>query len=178
MPIRTGLPTDAQDLAILGERLWRETYSGLIPESNLAMHLAGTFGLRQQSDELADPACRTLVIEEGGALLGYALLRVGRPESATTPFHFQNPLEVARFYIDASLHGTGAAQELMAAVLEQGAAEGHDGLWLQVWEQNPRAIRFYAKAGFLDAGGASFRIGEQVDRDRLLVHALMARGIS
>jgi ribosomal protein S18 acetylase RimI-like enzyme len=50
-------------------------------------------------------------------------------------------------------------------------------VWLQVWEQNPRAIRFYAKAGFMDAGDASFRIGEQVDRDRLLVHALMTRSM-
>lgn len=177
MPIRTALPADAQDLAILGERLWRETYSGLIPESNLAMHLAETFGLEQQAAELADPSCRALLIEEGGVLLGYALLRAGRPESATTPFHFQKPMEVARFYIDASLHGTGAAQALMATVLEQGAAAGHDGVWLQVWEQNPRAIRFYAKAGFIDAGDASFRIGKQVDRDRLLVHALMGRGL-
>jgi ribosomal protein S18 acetylase RimI-like enzyme len=50
-------------------------------------------------------------------------------------------------------------------------------VWLQVWEQNPRALRFYAKAGFTDAGGATYRIGHQVDRDRLLVHALLARSI-
>ena len=43
-------------------------------------------------------------------------------------------------------------------------------------EQNSRAIRFYAKAGFQDAGEATFRIGDQVDRDRLLVHALATRG--
>ena len=44
MVIRSALPADAQDLAILGERLWRETYTGLIPESNLELHLAETFG--------------------------------------------------------------------------------------------------------------------------------------
>lgn len=175
MLIRPALPTEARDLAVLGERLWRETYTGLIPASNLEQHLAGTFGPSQQAAELADPACRTLVIEADGALTGYALLNAHAPEPARPGFHFVKPLEVARFYVDRSLHGTGAAQRLMRAVLDHAAAAGHDGVWLQVWEQNPRAIRFYAKAGFADAGGATYRIGNQVDRDRLLVHGLMVR---
>jgi GNAT superfamily N-acetyltransferase len=177
MRIRPAHPVDAQALARLGERLWRETYTGLIPASNLELHLAETFGAVQQAAELADPACTTLVLEEGGSLEGYALLRAGGPGGGTTQFHFQRPLEVARFYVARPLHGRGAARALMAAVLAQATAVGHDGVWLQVWEQNPRAIRFYVKAGFMDAGEATFRIGAQVDRDRLLVHALLARGL-
>jgi ribosomal protein S18 acetylase RimI-like enzyme len=175
MVIRPALPTDAQDLAMLGERLWRETYTGLIPASNLELHLAETFGANQQAAELADPTCHTLVIEREDDLLGYALLRACHPEHESPAFHFVKPLEVARFYVDATLHGRGAARELMTAVLDHAAAAGHDGVWLQVWERNARAIRFYAKAGFTDAGEATFRVGEQVDRDRLLVHELMVR---
>ncbi len=173
--IRPALPAEAQDLAVLGRRLWRETYAGMIPESNLALHLAATFGAEQQAAELADPSCQTLVIEDRGNLLGYALLRACHPEHENTAFHFVNPLEVARFYVDATQHGQGAAQQLMAAALDHATSAGHDGVWLQVWERNARAIRFYAKAGFTDAGEATFRVGEQVDRDRLLVHELMVR---
>lgn len=177
MLIRTALPDDAQELALLGERLWRETYTGLIPVSNLELHLAETFGPQQQSAELSDPANTALLIEEAGNLLGYALLRAHGPSLENPACAFTKPLEVARFYVDQSLHGTGAAQALMAAVLTHAAAAGHDGVWLQVWEQNPKAIRFYAKVGFADAGAATFRIGEQVDRDRLLVHTLRAQGV-
>ena len=175
MRIRPALPSDAQNLAVLGERLWRETYTGLIPEANLERHLAETFGQEQQRAELNDPDCRTLVMEEGAAFVGYALLRPHGPASEDGSCRFVKPLEVVRFYVDRSRHGSGAAQQLMNAVLTLAAADGHDGLWLQVWEQNPRAIRFYAKAGFRDMGGATFRVGHQVDRDRLLVHALMAK---
>jgi GNAT superfamily N-acetyltransferase len=177
MQIRTALPTDAQELARLGERLWRETYTGLIPASNLELHLAATFGPHQQAEELRDPTCRILVIEDGGCLKGYALLRGCAPEMENASFHFVKPLEIGRFYVDRILHGTGAAGELMATALSFAAEAGHDGVWLQVWEQNPRAIRFYVKAGFIDAGDATYRIGEQVDRDRLLVHTLMAREV-
>jgi len=174
MVIRPALPSDALALAALGRRLWHETYTGLIPASNIQLHLEETFGPEQQAAELSDPANVTLLIEEEGSLKGYALLRAHGPELEHAACAFAHPLEVARFYVDGSLHGTGAAQQLMAAVLTHAAAAGHDGVWLQVWEQNPRAIRFYAKVGFQDAGDASFRIGEQVDRDRLLVHTLMS----
>ncbi len=177
MRIRPALPEETQALASLGRRLWRETYAGLIPDSNLELHLAETFGPAQQAAELADPACTILVIDGDVGLLGYALLRACGPEIGKDWFHFARPLEVARFYMDRSLHGSGAAQALMTAALSHAVKAGHDGVWLQVWEQNPRAIRFYAKAGFTDAGDATFRIGEQVDRDRVLVHTLMTKGL-
>jgi ribosomal protein S18 acetylase RimI-like enzyme len=177
MLIRPALRPDAPALADLGRRLWFETYTGLIPATNIELHLAETFGLSQQEAELLDPTSTTLVIDEGERLLGYALLQSHGPAVEHPACVFSKPLEVARFYVDKTLHGSGAAHDLMLAVLSHAASAGHDGVWLQVWEQNPRAIRFYAKAGFMDAGDASFRIGEQVDRDRLLVHALMTRSM-
>jgi ribosomal protein S18 acetylase RimI-like enzyme len=42
-------------------------------------------------------------------------------------------------------------------------------LWLSTWEQNPRAIAFYTKAGFTDAGSADFFVGSDRQRDRVLV---------
>jgi ribosomal protein S18 acetylase RimI-like enzyme len=175
MRIRPALLEDVVALATLERRLWRETYLGLIPDANLERHLSKTFGTTQQAQELADPACVTLLISEGDVLLGYALLRAHGPERDGVRLPFKRPVEVARFYLDRSVHGQGAAQRLLAEVLLRAGADGQDGLWLQVWEQNLRAIRFYAKAGFTDVGGATFRVVEQVDRDRVLAHALMAR---
>jgi GNAT superfamily N-acetyltransferase len=169
MLVRPALPADAQELALLGRRLWRETYVDLIPASDLESYLAEVFGPSQQAAELADPACRTLVLDEGGALLGYAWLRAKGPEAAVP---FENPLEVARFYVDRSLHGTGIALSLMRAVLAHASTAGHDGVWLQVWEENPRALRFYAKAGFTDVGETVFLVGSRSYRDRLLVYRL------
>ena len=169
MVIRPALPADAQELSLLGKRLWRETYEGLIPSLNLEQYLAESFGSSQQAAELADAACRTLVLAEGGGLLGYVWLRAKAPEVEVP---FENPLEVARFYVDRSLHGTGAAQALMTAVLAHASTAGHDGVWLQVWEANPRALRFYAKAGFTDVGETVFLVGSLSYRDRLLTHRL------
>ncbi|MDR3684314.1 MAG: GNAT family N-acetyltransferase, partial [Geothrix sp.] len=126
MEIRPALPADAPDLAALEARLWREAYEGLIPAPDLERYLAETFGPSQQAAELADPASRILVLDEGHALLGYAWLRAGAPEVEVP---FESPLEVARFYVDRTLHGTGAARTLMTAALAHAASAGHDGVW-------------------------------------------------
>ena len=170
MLIRLALPADAGALAALAQRLWRGTYTGLIPAPDLEAHLAEAFGPAQQGAELADGACRTLLLEGGGSLLGYALLHAHGPMPGTPPQPFENPLEIARFYLDPATHGTGAARELMEAALAEAAGAGHDGVWLQVWEHNPRAIRFYAKVGFTPAGTTTFAVGSRLYHDLSLIH--------
>ena len=169
MLIRHALPADADVLAALAERLWRETYTGRIPAPDLEQHLAEAFGPAQQAAELADPTCRTLLLEGGGNLLGYTLLCAHGPAPGTSSAEFLNPLEVVRFYLDQSVHGTGAARELMEAIFAEAATAGHDGVWLQVWEHNPRARRFYTKVGFTPVGTTVFQVGTREYHDLVLV---------
>jgi hypothetical protein len=37
-----------------------------------------------------------------------------------------------------------------------------------VWEQSPRAIAFYRKSGFIEAGTTPFTLGTSVQRDLLM----------
>ncbi len=53
----------------------------------------------------------------------------------------------------------------MKMSLERAAQNGHDVVWLTVWESNDRAIRFYQKYGFKEAGELTFVLGQDVQRD-------------
>ena len=169
MLIRHALPADADAFAALAERLWRSTYADLIPAPDLEAHLAEAFGPPQQAAELAHADCRTLLLEGGGNLLGYALLHAHGPVPGTSTTLFSKPLEIARFYLDPTVHGTGAARELMEAIFAEAATAGHDGVWLQVWEHNPRARRFYTKVGFTPVGTTVFQVGTREYHDLVLV---------
>jgi ribosomal protein S18 acetylase RimI-like enzyme len=46
-------------------------------------------------------------------------------------------------------------------------------LWLGVWERNPRAIAFYRKSGFSDAGTTTFQLGSDLQTDRVMVASLL-----
>jgi RimJ/RimL family protein N-acetyltransferase len=55
-------------------------------------------------------------------------------------------------WVHPALRGTGAAAELVTAVIEWAASEGARTVRLDVFESNPRARQFYEKLGFRDTG--------------------------
>jgi len=60
----------------------------------------------------------------------------------------------------------------MTETFKTAAERGAATIWLSVWDRNPRAIAFYRKVGFVDAGFVSFRLGNEVQNDFLMVKAL------
>jgi len=159
MEIRPALPADAPALTALGLRLFQETYAGRIPAEAIAQYVGGAFRPEVQLAELQITGGCVLIAVEGSELRAYAQLRPA-PAPAT--------LEVARFYVDSPWHGQGLAAQLMAACRAWAGPRGYRHLCLQVWEDNPRAIRFYLKQTFLDAGATTFQVGPIVYRDRLM----------
>ena len=43
-----------------------------------------------------------------------------------------------------------------------------DYVWLGVWEENPRAIRFYQKNGFVEFDKHIFRLGDDEQTDIMM----------
>jgi GNAT superfamily N-acetyltransferase len=165
MAIHPALPSEAPALSALAARLFRETYAGQIPEREIESYVTSAFRPEAQAAEINGPGGAVLAATDGADLVAYAQLR---PAASPCPLPFPNPLEVARLYLDTQHHGTGLAAELMGACRAWAAARAHGGLWLQVWEDNPRAIRFYEKQGFQDVGETTFQVGTIVYRDRVL----------
>lgn len=164
--IRRGVVSDAPNLAVFAARAFAEAFGTDNRPEDLRAHLATSFGVRQQTKELATPTTITLLAQNTDSLAGYAQVRCKLPPPCVS---HNRPIQLYRFYVDRSAQGRGLAQLLMAAV-HQAACEFHGRhLWLSVWERNPRAIAFYKKAGFEDVGATDFFVGPDRQRDRVLV---------
>ena len=167
--IRRARVPDARWLAELAERTFREAFSDDNTPADMERYVAEHFGSALQEAELRDPRLTTLVAEVDGAPAGYAqLARGAAPPNVTV----REPAELVRFYVDRPWHGQGLAQQLMDATLSAAKAAGARTLWLGVWERNPRAIAFYRKCGFRDAGTQIFVLGTDRQRDLVLVRSL------
>ncbi|MDY6999176.1 MAG: GNAT family N-acetyltransferase, partial [Actinomycetota bacterium] len=59
-----------------------------------------------------------------------------------------------------------------AAWASAAAGLGAVCVWLGVNQQNRRAQRFYAKHGFTVAGTKTFRLGEDIENDYVMVRPL------
>ncbi len=167
--IRPALPLDADALAHFGARLFRETYTGRVPDSDIARHIFDTFQPAALLADLENPGHAWLVVEGPVGFQGYAHLRPSPPPVSSA---FEHTIELARFYVDSPHQGTGLAQELFTAVRTWARNHGHDALWLQVWEQSPQARRFYAKQGLQDIGAATYQVGTITYHDRVLAERL------
>jgi ribosomal protein S18 acetylase RimI-like enzyme len=163
--IRPAGSTDAATLAALAARTFVETFSAGNTPEDVASYVGKSFGETRQAAEIADPDRVTLVADAGGALVGYAQLRPSPPPSGLPP---GPSIELQRFYVDRPAHGSGLGQRLMAEVMAAAAGRGAALVWLGVWERNPRAIRFYEKCGFADAGSQTFVLGSDPQTDRVM----------
>lgn len=167
--IRPALPEDAAILADLGARTFRETFHAICSPEDLEAYVAGAYGESIQRAELADASRPGLVLEVDGLPAGFAQLRLGHREPSVPG---ARPVELQRIYVLRAFHGFGCGAALMEAAVGLARAWDGDLLWLGVWENNTRALAFYARCGFREAGEHIFRIGQQIDRDLILVKEL------
>jgi len=169
--IRKATLNDASTLAELGARTFSDAFAAENRPEDLALHLARSYGMAQQSVELASSRIATLLAEAEGEAIGFAQLREGGTPSCVTG---QRPVELWRFYVTAAWHGRGVASMLMDAVMGEARRRLFETLWLGVWERNPRARAFYRKSGFVDVGSQVFYVGNDPQPDRILARPVRA----
>jgi ribosomal protein S18 acetylase RimI-like enzyme len=171
--IRRATRADAAPLAELAARTFAETYAAYNDPGDMAAHLTAKYGEAKQAEELADPAATYLLAELDGRLVGFAYVVADRPPRG---IRMDAPVELVRFYVVRDWHGRGVAQRLMDACVAEARRRGGRTLWLAVWQENPRAIAFYRKAGFRLVGTTSFRLGSQVQDDDVMAMTLEQTG--
>ena len=163
--IRRAGPADAETLAALGERTFRETFEHLYAPEDLKAFLADAYGLERTRADLADPAKASWLVEAGGEAIGYALAGpCGLPHDAVTPACG----ELKRIYFRKDRQGGGLGKVLFAQVMDWLQSDGPRDVWIGVWSENHGALRFYERHGFAKAGEYGFKVGQTTDREFIL----------
>jgi GNAT superfamily N-acetyltransferase len=167
--IRIAGHDDNELLALLGARTFRDTFGPDNTAEDMAVYLAQAFSPGRQAAELADPGTTCLIAEVEEEPVGYARLREGPAPDCIPP---GRPAEIVRFYSVADWIGRGVGAALMERCLEHARQRGCDIVWLDVWEQNSRAIAFYRRWGFVEVGTQAFVLGSDVQRDLLMARTV------
>ena len=162
--IRAATRNEAARLGEVAERIFRDTFAPFNTEADMDMYCAEEMSETTFASAIADPLSEILVAVEGEEIVAYAHLH--RSPSPAAPD--DEAIELKRFYVLRDRHGSGLARDLMRAVAERAAELGATTLWLGVWERNERAIAFYRKLGFEEAGELRFILGTDLQRDLLM----------
>ncbi len=135
--VRAAVPADAEALGRCHLACWREACGDLVDPARLAPFLADVEGFVGRWRGFLGGEWPVRVAEDAGALVGFASVR---PAAGGGPAHL-NGLYVRRAY-----WSTGLGRRLLDAVL------GDEPATLEVFRDNLRARRFYARNGFVPDG--------------------------
>lgn len=80
----------------------------------------------------------------------------------------ENALEIERIYVLKEFLGKKVGQVLYEKAIEISTQKEVDFVWLGVWEENQRAIRFYHKNGFEAFDKHVFQLGDGKQTDILM----------
>lgn len=164
MIVRPPVPTDVPAMARVHVDTWKETYRGIMPDELL--DAPDLIDRRHQmwTQILAEEAPQkfvTAVAESDGEIVGIALS--GPPEDDGSP----EDRHLFVLYTYRSMHGTGAGQGLLDAVIDPAETTA---LW--VADPNPRAQAFYAKNGFVADGTVKTDDYDGVRELRMVRHSI------
>lgn len=156
---------DLEQLQQISRQTFTETFAASSDPANLQKYLREAYSRAKLTEELKRPDSAFYFAEFEGEVLGYLKINFG---AAQTEIQEENALEVQRIYVLQAYHGKRVGQLLMDKAIEIGRAHQVDFIWLGVWEENPRAIRFYEKNGFEVFGKHNFQFGEVLETDLMM----------
>ncbi len=159
-----------EDTEIIAKIAWQSFYDAFADHpknapDDLKSYMDEAFTVEAISAELTDKDSIFFVAEIDDQIIGYAKLKQNSHEKGVSG---KNPIELCRLYSLNEFIGKGIGKSLMLKSLEFAKENGHDLIWLGVWEYNYNAQNFYKKFGFEKCGEHIFQLGNDPQIDWLM----------
>lgn len=149
----------------IGRQTFYETFSESNAEENMAKYLEEGFSEDKLTDELTDENSEFYFAVLDSKVIGYLKLNFGNSQ---TELKDNSSLEIERIYVLQEYHGEKVGQQLYEKAIQIARDKKVNYVWLGVWEENPRAIRFYQKNGFVEFDKHIFRLGDDEQTDIMM----------
>lgn len=165
--IRKANEADVKTLTKLSHITFREAYGEQNTREDMEFFLSNNFSEAWTLADIEDSSTVYYLAFAGNKMVGYVKLR----SMAKDLLGVERPvMEMKRIYVLASHYGKGIAQELLKVSVQYTRQQGLNEINLAVWKENPRAIAFYKKSGFIINGETSFDWGTgKIDSDWVMV---------
>jgi ribosomal protein S18 acetylase RimI-like enzyme len=142
-----------------------ETFAATNTEADMQHYLTEKFSDAAVSAELSHPDSLLFIAWVDETPIGYLKINTGQ---AQTEPQGDIALEIERIYVRNAYHSKKVGQFLYDQALACARQQNKTQIWLGVWEENPKAIRFYEKNGFVAFDKHIFQLGTDQQTDILM----------
>jgi GNAT superfamily N-acetyltransferase len=168
---RPATAADALCLGVLATQVFLDTYAPAGIRPALAREVLASCSVEAYAALLADPGVRIAVAECAGHLAGFAQLRLDAPHPGLPGLR---AAELDRLYVQEPFTGRGVGRRLLQEAERTAAASGAQAVWLTAYVGNARALAFYPRQGYADAGATVFEFEGESHGNRIFVKPLPA----
>lgn len=157
--------SDITELQRIGRQTFKETFADSNSEENMKSYLEEDFSLEKLAKEVNNENSEFYFAKIDNEIIGYLKVNFGESQ---TELKDSKALEIERIYVSKEFHGKSVGQLLYDKAIEIAKQKNSDYVWLGVWEENPRAISFYKKNGFVEFDKHIFKLGDDEQTDIMM----------
>ena len=161
----TNNPVNVKILQKIIHQTFINTYQKDTAKSELQTYLDREYNVSQIQKQLDDPNCQFYVCIVDRQVAGYMKLNLGNKQTEAFP---TASVEVEKLYIYPEFKRLGLGTKFLKKAERVAKQAEAKMLWIGVWEENEKAIKFYRKLGFKYLKNHEFRLGSEIQRDLIL----------
>lgn len=154
-----------EDLQKIGKQTFFETFADSNSAEDMQKYLEESFALEKLENELKNPNSEFYFAKDNEKVVGYLKVNFG---DSQTELKDNSALEIERIYVLKDYHGKKVGQKLYEKAIEIAKEKAMEYVWLGVWEENHRAIKFYQKNGFEAFDKHIFVLGNDEQTDIMM----------
>ncbi|OOQ61196.1 GNAT family N-acetyltransferase [Mucilaginibacter pedocola] len=160
---------DVTRLQQIAQETFLETFAHLNTEEDMNHYLNENLSISKLTAELQNEGSQFFFAMDADTIAGYLKVNTGR---AQTELKDSGGLEVERIYVSKAYQGKKVGQLLFDRAMDMAKTMQAKYVWLGVWEDNHKAIRFYTKNGFEPFDKHIFKLGSDEQTDIMMKKTL------
>ncbi|MBT8281433.1 MAG: GNAT family N-acetyltransferase [Muriicola sp.] len=157
--------SDLDDLIWISRKTFKIAFAAQNNPEDFSHYINTALSKETLASELANPECKFYFVYLKNTLAGFFKLNDG---IAQTDIFDKKALELERIYVLEDYQNLGIGKMIIDEAVKIAGDAGKTYLWLGVWEENIRAIKFYEDIGFVKFGKHPYYIGQDKQMDWLM----------
>jgi len=144
-------------IAEIGEKTFWESHGTSASKADITTFVSKTYTKETIAKQLENLNNSYHLIYYNTELVGFSKIELNTPNCNISS---KNITKLDRFYLLKAFYGQKLGQKLFDFNVALSKKNQQEGIWLAVWVENNRAIKFYQKEGFKIVGKYDFQISK------------------
>ena len=151
-------------IAEISRKTFQETFGPANTAEDMQLFLQNQFTAEKLIREVGIPGHRHVLAYVDEVPTGYLFIKYHSHQLLKN----EPALEISRIYCLQEFQGLGIGKTLMLEAINHAKEKKLSIVWLGVWKENAKALKFYQSFGFSSFGTTDFLLGKDWQEDWLM----------